>query len=150
MKKIASKIILIVPLIIIVLAFVYIDFNNLKCKKLLESYGWNIISGGRSNYSFVLSDSLLNEEVFGLKRDASKAAGYDPVGYLNKSIDVYRYTLKESGLKENLHCELWSYKNDIICCFITHHESNLRIKFWPVNSDYAKIKSELESLKEEL
>lgn len=42
MKKATRKIKLIVPLILIVLALVYIDFNYFKCKNLIESYGWNV------------------------------------------------------------------------------------------------------------
>ena len=81
-----------------------------------------------------------------MKRDASIAAGFDPADYIGKSIDIYSYKLKESGLVENLNCEFWLCDNEIICCYIFHTESNKIIKFWPINMDYKKIKSEIELL----
>lgn len=151
MIKAKGKIFFIALLVVFMITYIFLsqDFNNYKCKNILELYGWNVIDGGKSSSkSIILNDSFSDDEVFILKRDASKAAGFDPIDYKGKSFDVYSYKLEELGLAENLICEFWLYNNDVICGYIFHTEPNIRMKFWPINMDYAKIRSEIEFIKD--
>jgi len=131
----------------IILLLLCLDLNDYKCRKIIESYGWHAVSGGKS-WSFVLNDRRLDDE-FKLIREASKSFGYDPIYYKGRPVDEYSYVLEELGLDKNSRCQFWLYYNKIICCYLTHAEPNLQLKFWPINTEYAKIRSEIEYMKKQ-
>ena len=98
---------------------------------------------------FELTASLSGDEIFDWKRAASKEIGLDPYKYTNNTIDVYSYVLRQKGLNDNLRSEVWVSDKKIICAYVFHVETNLKIKYWSLNTPLDRIKSDLNDLAEE-
>ena len=150
-NKALGRIALFLLLAVICIFIVYrsSDSFNDECSRYLGSFGWDVLRGGLDTKGFELTASLSGDEIFDWKRAASKEIGLDPYKYINNTIDIYSYVLRQSGLNDNLRSEVWILDKKIICAYVFHVETNLKIKYWSLNTPLDRIKSDINDLAEE-
>lgn len=151
-KKVLWVLVIILSLLCIsvVLYSFILYYPNLQSRKLLEKYKWEVLNGGRSEEeSIILSNDYLESEITMMQINASTKIGLNPKNYVGKSIKKYYYTLKQTDKNIPLRAEIWICRNKIICAYILHAESNVRIRFWSLDTPFQRILSELNELKQE-
>lgn len=148
MRVTPSRVILIIVifvLLIVIYAYRNADSVNRMCVKHLESFGWNVLKGGSHEHAY-LESSWPSEEIYNMKRLASKEIGLDPNKFLNNDINVYMYVLEEMGLNDNLRADIWVYEKKIIGAYVYHVENNHIMKFWPLNTPLEEVVSDIRGL----
>ncbi|MDF2943250.1 MAG: hypothetical protein K0S01_2108 [Herbinix sp.] len=145
-KKYSTIIIVFILLSVEFITYLFIsNYPNIQAKKLLNKYGWDVLSGGKSNEeAVILNDEYLKREISVMQISAASEIGFNPTNYEGKTIVKYYYTLKQIGKNDQLRAEIWMYKREIISAYILHAENNVRIRFWSLDTPYKKILSEIE------
>lgn len=125
-----------------------IDFNisdDTKNKNLLKKYGWEvIIKGGLLRHEpNGVNLNPVNNLLDDMAITASQKIGLNPLTFVNKPIDVYKYELGNLGRNEPLNIIIWTNKKKVICAYIYHNEDNLKIKYWSLNTSYEVIVNDI-------
>jgi len=147
-NKYSTMIVVFVLLSMAVMIYLFIsNYPNTQAKKLLNKYGWDVVSGGKSNEeSVVLSDEYLEREISVMQISASAKIGLNPIKQEDETMVKYYYTLKQIGKNDPLRAEIWLCKNKIIGAYILHAEDNVSVRFWSLDTPYQTILSEIEAL----
>lgn len=146
MKK--SILIPIIILLIVVIGIALYYFaglkNDIECKTLLQEAGWHVEKGGlTSNQPVILSHERINSVS---QKENSNKQQEILSSYEGEKIYIYSYELEELGKEQALHSELWLCKGNIINLFIYHSEPNLKLMYWPVNTNHITILEDIDKL----
>jgi hypothetical protein len=131
----------------IVLGTNYLAERNIN--SFLSEYGWKTgkyysVDKGTEPINVELSNKV--SDLYKMIFEASEKIGLNPAEYDDKIVDMYHYKLTVKGVKEHLETDLWVHKNKVIAAYIMHVERNIRIKFWPVDTPYEQIVSDITKL----
>jgi hypothetical protein len=149
-KKKYCRIIILFIVLIFLSFFVFICLlfhPKILGRNLIEQYGWNVLNPWQvGKHTIVLSNEFLDEELTKMQIEASDNIGLNPVTYEGASVTEYDYTLGQTGINSPLRARIWVYKNKVICAYLFHSESNLKVRYWSFSTTYDRIISDLNEL----